>query len=88
MSESEWHGLWSARVEHLLDGRHVGVICWECGHVAEVPCITIKERVHPNVRVQKLHYHLRCGRCDAKGKLRLIVGHALGRGLSPSTSVP
>jgi hypothetical protein len=25
MAESEWHGMWSARVEHLILGRHVGV---------------------------------------------------------------
>lgn len=85
---ADWHGLWSARVEHLIDGRHVGVMCFGCGHLAEIPVDAIKAKAHPNLRVQHLPLSMRCRSCKAKGQVRLVVGYALGRNLAPGTGVP
>jgi hypothetical protein len=73
----------------LRDDRMVGVECVACGHLAEVPVVAIKRRANPNLLLLKqLPYAMRCSRCTNMGRIRLIVGGALGYDVNPLLSVP
>ena len=78
----------SARVEDLRDDRWLGVECLACGHLAEVPVVAIRRKASPNLLLKQVPYAMRCKRCENVGRIRVIVGHALGYEAKPGLSVP
>jgi hypothetical protein len=87
-SSFPWNGMFNARVDHLRSGTLVGFSCAGCGHVAEVPSEEIRRRYAAHVQVRDLPRKFSCVRCGSRGKVTLYVGAALGRGMSPGSSLP
>jgi primosomal protein N' len=59
--------LYVARVADLRVGTSISVTCRDCGHVAEVPALTIRAKVHPDEFVKPIGGRFRCTLCNFKG---------------------
>jgi hypothetical protein len=70
--------LYVARVADLRVGTFVGVICRNCGHVAEVAVVALRGRLPPHMFVKHLGPQFRCQLCGHKGAdvdARRALGH-------------
>jgi hypothetical protein len=70
--------LYIARVADLRVGTLVGVICRSCGHLAEVPSVVLRGRLHADEFVKHLGPQFRCKLCNSKGAdvdARRALGH-------------
>ena len=45
----------------------VGIVCQKCGHVAEVPALSLRERLPRDEFVKHIGVRFRCQRCGHKG---------------------
>jgi hypothetical protein len=59
--------LYIARVADLRVGTMVGVTCRKCGHLAEVPTLTLRERLPRDEFVKQIGVRFRCQHCGHKG---------------------
>jgi hypothetical protein len=70
--------LYVARVADLRVGTFVGVTCRNCGHLAEIAAVVLRERLPPHEFVKHLGPQFRCRLCDFKGAdvdARRALGH-------------
>jgi hypothetical protein len=70
--------LYIARVADLKVGTKVSVKCRKCGHVAEIPSLTLRERLGLGDFVRWLGPQFRCQQCGNKGAevdARRALGH-------------
>lgn len=79
--------VYAVRVEDLIDGRRVGCECLACGHLSEIEVIAIKRKANPNMLLKQLRYSMRCRRCDSAGRVRLIIGYAIGNEVRPDLAI-
>jgi hypothetical protein len=56
--------------------------------LAKVTVTAVKRRANLNLMLKQLPYAMRCKRCDNTGRIRLIIGHAIGYEANPGLSVP
>jgi hypothetical protein len=69
--------LYVARVADLRIGNTVGAICRNCGHLADVPVVIIRQRVSPHEFVKHIGPRFRCRECGQKAA-EIDARHALG----------
>jgi hypothetical protein len=70
--------LYAARVADLRMGSRVAARCRSCGHVAELPVASLRERLPGHEFVKHLGPQFRCQTCGSKGAeldARRALGH-------------
>jgi hypothetical protein len=59
--------LYIARVADLRVGTFLAVTCRGCGHLAEIPALTLRARLPLDAFVKRLGPQFRCRHCNHKG---------------------
>jgi len=54
---------------------------------SEIAVESIKKKANPNMLLKQLRYAMKCRRCDNAGRVRLIIGYAIGNDARPDLAI-